>query len=400
VSAEHRNWIAGEWRAAASGLTFEYGRGAERERWPRSNADDVRAAIESCAYAAPRWSAMHREERRRLLARAAHKLEAAHEVAGALAAALGLDDDEFTPRHASEIYHLHENIELLREGEALEGVGVFQAHWSDFVGGLASRLAARLLAGQTALLVADPRLPLAAQAVCAAFEQADLPRGVVALLHDDGDATLQAALSTPGLAWARLRDHEQRLQRLRERSRARADASFAFWPLRNRSHSVPADADIGAQVALVAEQSLGRSATLGGQTPGQIARILCPEKLFSRLCEELLAHLEASPDVRRPVPAIDADLIEYVRGAWALGLDEGATPLIGWESARPGPERTGAGPGPAHATAAIPRLFVNVEARSRLARLRRPAPVLALIRVAGDEAGHELARELDQGAPK
>jgi aldehyde dehydrogenase (NAD+) len=392
VGGEHLDWIGGEWRAAAGELFFERalrrGESPVPERWPRSGSGDVHAALDACAHAAPRWSSRTRGERLALLVAATEALERDLEAVPRIASALGLRDDELAPRHADELYRTREALELLADGPHAEGVGFFQAHWSDLAAGLLTRLAPKLAAGQTAIVLGDPHLPCAAELVARAFEAAGLPRGVMALLHDDTDATLHAAATSAGLAWLRLKAHDQRLDTLRARWRGRDVSHWTCWPVRARSRVVAGDADASLEAELVIEQSLARSTTLSAQFPGQTARVLCHQRLFSKLGEELLARLESSPDARAPLPAIEADLDAYVGDAWELGLDEGATPLAGW-----------GGDGSAHGSGAWPCLFTNVEPRSRLAALTRPAPVLRLIRVPSDEVGRELARELDEPRP-
>ena len=405
---EHFNWIAGEWKPAASELYFECSavRDAKTpaERWPRSSASDFDAASEACAYAAARWSSRGRDERRALLMRVADELERRTQDVVSLAQALGLREDEFAPRHADELYRLREALELLAAGRDAQGVGFFQAHWSDLAGGLLLRAASGLVAGQTLVVLADAHLPLAGELIASACEAAGLPRGVIALLHDDTDSVLNAAAHSAGLAWLRFKGHERRLDTLRERFASRQAPNWTSWPVRARSQVVLEHAHVEHEVALAVEQSIGRAATLSAQFPGQTARVLCHQRLFSRFSEELLARLESSPDAQHPLPAIEADLDEHVRGAWELGLDEGATPLCGWEApaSRNGRQRSTAdslaqepAPDQSRPRRGWPVVFTNVDARSRLAALTRPAPVLSLIRVPSDEVARELARRLD-----
>ena len=90
------------------------------------------------------------------------------------------------------------------------------------------------------------------------------------------------------------------------------------------------------------------------------------------------------------VPIVDEGLHRYVRWAWALGLDEGATLIFGGEPYRPAQAMAGAS-----RQALWPTVFSNVEPHQRFARLRRPAPILALLRVRSDREGTRLAAELD-----
>ena len=400
--SEPANLLGGRWEAAADGRTFRvHPRRAPfgpPETWPRSGAEDALWAVGAAREAAAGWSELPRGARRERLVVLADRLEARGDLADLLARALGLEEDELAARHAEELFRLREGLELLAEGVDCPGAGVFQAHWSDFAGGLAARLAARLVAGATAVVVADPALPHAPLALARAAREAELPAGVVNVLFDDVGAALREALGFPGLAWARLRGPWRALKRLRQHT-GPFPAQWRVWPVTNATHRIAEDADPAAEAALVLEKAIARSSTLSGQLPGQVGRVVCHQRLFSRFSEELLRSLEAAPDARRPVPAIDGDLPEHVRRAWALGLDEGATPIFGGEPpgrpAAPAGEPDGE-PGGRAPRAVPPVVFTNVEPGQRLARLGRPAPVLTLIRAASDEAARELARKLDE----
>jgi hypothetical protein len=389
----HANWIGGERREASTGGVFEVGeRVGGLERWARSGAEDVREAIEACAVAAARWGALRRAERVARLRAVPEKLDL-RTLCVALAPDLGLEPAEISPWLEEDLFRFAESVEIHEQGGDSPGVGVFSAHWSDGVGALAARVSARLLAGQAVVVLSDPRLPRAADLLARACAAADLAPGLVSVLHGDGREPLEAALDTPGLAFVRVKDLDDRLDTLSERLGPRVDARCELWRVHNSTRVVGLDDDPARAAAEVIETALGRSSTLSAQRPGQTARVLCHERLFSRFSEELLARLEGHPDVLRPVPPLEADLARHVADAWSLGLDEGATPIFGaspWDREEP---TAGAAPsaGP-RAPGAI--VFTNVDPRSGLARLTRPAPVLSLIR-AGDGDVEGLRRELD-----
>ena len=115
--------------------------------------------------------------------------------------------------------------------------------------------------------------------------------------------------------------------------------------------------------------AFGRTMTLFGQCRGQIGRVFCDERRFSRFTECLLAALADSESVRDPLPLIDRDAAFAVRRRWALGLDEGATLILGGESAEDSSGRR-----------LLPTVFTNVEERMSMARQVDPMPVLCLLR--------------------
>lgn len=381
----HENWIAGAWQRAAGGGDFGLrGRVTALERWPRSKPEDVARALESCASAQPAWSALGRERRREFLTRAAASLEAGP-IAAALEVDLSMDAGELGLRIDEDLFRFREALEILREGQGGDGVGVFHAHWSDWVGGIGMRVASDLLAGRTVLLHSDSRSPRCAEFLAHALHAAGLPAGVAALLHDDGRESRDALLASRGLTFVRWKDVDGELDVVERAAQARVETSWLLWRAHNRSHIVARHADAAREAACVIESFVGRSSTISAQHPGAVARVLCHERIFSRFTAELLGQLETTPDVHRPVPALDDEQDAELARAWSQGLDEGATPIFG-------------GP-PGERTDARAIVFTNVDPRSGLARRTHPAPVLGLLRVADEFEALELQRELD-GAPK
>ena len=387
-----------------------------RQRWPRSRAEDAERALAAAGRAADAWGRLPRGERvERLLAGQA-ALEAL-DLASELAPALGLAPSELRPRLDAELFRFGEGLEMLREGPPERGgapgsvpgpaaPGAFAAHWTDFAAGLGMRLAGRLVEGSTAVVWSDPALPAAAAVLVEALEAGGVPPGVLGLLHDDLGESLGWALGEGALGWARLKGPPARLK-----SFDKLPPRTSIWPLRNGTALVLEGEDPAARARDVALKAVGRSDTLSGQMPGQVGRVICHQRLFSRFSEELLHDLEATsashPGVL--VPAIDGDLPGYVRRAWALGLDEGATPILGDEPlvrpAEPPPAigplaeaaggRAEAGPAGRPPGVVPPVIFTNVEPHQRIARLRRPAPVVVLLRASSDRAASELAVALE-----
>lgn len=442
---ERANWISGSWRPASAGQGFSvdslvapFG---PRGDWPRSTAADVDLALAAGHSPASEWARMGSRERAELLTAALDRLEEAQGLAEALSAGLGLDPVEARELLHEDFLRGREGLELVRESSAPTGagLGIFQAHWSDLAGSLLGRLAARLLGGSTAVVLADPRLPEAAEAVARALEAAGLPPGVANLVFDDGLTCLRAALGSPGLAWVRLRGLREDLDQLSAMWQPGAFGAgltqWTMWPLSSSVLVVASASDPAAEAQRVVERGLSPSATLCGQLPDRIGRVLCHQRQLSRFTEELLARLEERADIERPRPLVEPRLLDWLGEAWALGLDEGAAPILGEapiEGVRRPSQARGqpaqATPGPAAGTgmeaggrpsdegegerslgeqsagergggrpprSASPVVFTNVEAGGRLLRLERPAPLLRLVRVASDDEAHALRRALE-----
>jgi len=416
------NWIGGRWRPSDSGHEFELDSLLApfwpRGRWPRSGPPELREALSEGARAEPVWERTPRAERARILVEAWSALERDTEVlCERLAPGLGLSSEIVRQRLEVDSLRAREGLEILRDGAApRSGTGLFAAHWSDLVGPLLQRLAPWLLGGSPAVLLADPRLPEAADALCRSLEAAGLPPGVVSLVHDDTETVLRAALGQTRLAWVRARGGRAELAC---QARGRAGEGFgagltewSLWPLSSAVHLVPWGADPAQEAQRVLERALGPSDTLCGQLPDAVGRVLCHQRQLSRFTAELLARLDAQAVLARPLVPVEADLCAWLSEAWALGLDEGACPIFG---EAPGEAPRDLGPSPAGAAEATERpqvevqrgrapravralVFTNVETGGRLLRLERSAPLLRLARVGSDQEAQRWRDELVRGA--
>jgi len=393
---EHHNWIAGQARPIVGDRWFAptvrpadaRARGElERldHRWPESSAADVRAAIEAAALVSPRWAARSREQRWAEVKEWAKALVRELDIAS-IADDFGLAPDEYSTHASEHELRLFEALEMHREGAHAEGVVAFGAHWSDGAAGIVARAVARLLSGQTLVVLGDRRAPHCADALALALEFSTLPPGVVNVLHAASNEARDALLGTGGLAGVRWKAPEHELDALTARFRAHITSNWELWRCVNRTELVCEHDNPAEAAESIAAQAFSRSATLSGQHPGQVARVLCHPRRFSRLCEELRARLDGDPELHRPAPPLDDDLERHVLKCWAAGLDEGATPIFG------GPPDARARVGSAGLEGVV---FVNVDPAGALCRFTRPAPVLSLARVSSDEEGRELRAQFD-----
>lgn len=396
-----RNWIAGAWCEASCGSRFELNSllppHGVRGRWVRSARSELEQALAASAAAQAGWARRSPAERARVLLRVVEALERDDELAGELGAALGLEAAATGERLEADLHRAREGLEILSEsGESRRGTGLFVAHWSDLVGPLLLRLGPWLVGGSTCVVLTDRRLPEAGVGLARALDPAGLPPGVICVLHDDGRTVLRAALSRPGLAWVRCRGTRAELEELGCRRDSRAFGAglteWSLWPLSSAVHVVTEGCDPAVEAERVMERSLAPSATLCGQLPDAVGRVLCHQRRFSRFTEELLGRLDAATALQRPFVPVEADLPAWMGEAWALGLDEGACPILG---EAPAEASRGLGSSAAAVRALV---FTNVETGGRLLRLDRPAPLLRLARVGSDEEALRLRDELAPGA--
>ncbi len=364
----------------------------------RASAADIGAAFDAAFDGRSRAEAW--DARAQALAPIARQLEAVSAarpgLANELEAALGLDADEPCPALVPTPEELAVALQPsfgvgLGDGVADEVVLVL-AHWSEGLRGLARRVLTALAGGAGVVILSDPRLPLAAdalaRAVAAAPERARRATGAGALsvLHDDGLTVLRAAgalaSERPLALWGLAAD-----PRL-------AAAGGAFErvirePSYARSLVVGARDDIRRAAREAVLQACGRSATLSGQLSGRIGRVLCHELRFSEFTNELLIELDDAETSRPPLPLVDESIERTLLEARALGLDEGACLIAGGEpSARTasGSFRYGLA------------VFTNVDPSRSLVRQSSPCPLLSLVRVPSEAVGQRLARELDSPA--
>jgi acyl-CoA reductase-like NAD-dependent aldehyde dehydrogenase len=261
-------------------------------------------------------------------------------------------------------------------------------------------------------------------ALATALERAGLPKGVLSVVHDDGEDALRAALQSGAASYVRASGYPNRIRRLERLAAGGNGAEFgsglsrsstaAPGPalemriLRSKTAVVRSAEDPAARAAEIVEGAFGRSASLSGQLPGQIGRVACSDRSFSKFTELLLAELRKSPDVSRPAPIVERESEDRLRRVRVLGLDEGATLIFDGEDVDGGEQLIKEGAGET-APAASPRsqadamlapmVFTNVEERMRLTLLGRPLPLLCLLRVHDDAQGQALAERLDRDVP-
>lgn len=293
---------------------------------------------------------------------------------GRVATTLGLEPAELAASQADLAEVLRR---ALRVGADARGeLAIVAPHWSGLVRGAAESVLRALARGACVIAVSDPELPMAMQAVASALAHADLPAGAFALVHDDGETTLAALLEHAPAGVLVGSGTQDRVRRMRVLAQRNAALRAELAELCNRTALVRQDDDVRIAAHRIAHAAFGRAGALSGQAPGQVGRVACHERAFSRFTAELLSMLDADTTPAIPIRAA-ATLLHGAR-ARDLGLDEGATLL-----------RSGAAGG------VLPIVFTNVEEYMRLAVLSRPAPILCLMRAPSDAAAEELCERLD-----
>lgn len=378
------NLIGGARRPAATGLRF-VARPGDTVRWPRSAAPDVDAAFDALERAAGAWAERPRGERLRIVAAASRALVDDPDPGGDLAAAVGLEADEAFPRPDPERLDPRglDGAAGLRAGGEIAVVG---AHAAELLEGPARATFAELARGRAVLLLSSGALPEAAERIARALFEAGLPRAVLALVHEDGDTCIAAAIEHGRAASLRVCAAREWVDALRRRiERVPLRASFGAGvsagtefatPLLDVPRSVRLDADPAADPAEVARRvargAFDRRETLGGQRAGRIGWVRIAPRAFSRVTAALLDELEGSGDRYRPASWLDPGTPKRLETLRVQGVDEGATLIH---------EHRGAASRSRSGRATLLRLvFTNVEPGMRLAQDLDAAPVLLLAR--------------------
>ncbi|HTF91252.1 MAG TPA: L-lysine 6-transaminase [Planctomycetota bacterium] len=372
-SPQFAHWIAGRPRASTRGAQFlQLAKDGSELSFARAGIEDLEQAWQALSTPRPRAS---RSEVWALLNHALFELRRDENLPSHVASSLALEPDEARAWLDADLFACEEALEILRDGGegAPRGNGVFVAHWSDGIGRLTAKCARALLCGDSLLFLGDPRLPWGPQALARALFTAGLDDSALALLWDDTWTMRRAVLGDARCTWYRAAGTPRDLLLAREAARPGLD--LALWPMENRSLPLPDDFDPDQAADAAIEQAFGRAATLSGQAPGHVARVICPERRFAAFTEALLARLD--PADLRSVPGLEDDFSSDLEAAWRLALDEGTSPIHG----EPGGD--------------LPLVLTNVDPRMRLARTRRPRPLLCLIRARNASEALQLARELD-----
>lgn len=379
---ELQGWIGGEALTCASAgagrITLRLPGG--ELHLPRAGPGDLERAIAELAALTGRPGPGSRDQRFDELVRWALALRACEGLAPSVSDCLGLNAEEAQTWLDADLFRFEQGLQFWREGGEGSAIGlrVIVAHWSDGVGGFALRWAQAWLCGDAAALIADARF---APVVARAFDVWRGARGVdshAALLWDDGVSLARCLAADARVAGLRAAGTEPALAEL---SRfARPGLALSLWPMRNRSMALddapPQGGGVAAEVERVVERSIGRCATLSGQAPGQVARVIVPERRFAAFTHALLERL-ARLDPRTHLPALEADAGLDLSEACQRALDEGACPIFG------------------HSDGARPWVWTNVLPTHRVARERRPRPMLSLLRARDAAAARSLADELD-----
>jgi len=386
----YQNLIGGEGRAARSGSHFDVPSGSGPSSWPRSDRTDLESALASLRSETGLLGGPDAGARLGVLSGAWSAFVADPDRGGALASRLGLSSDEcleiLLDGEAAPAWNPELLVSRFNEAAApAEGsVVLVRLHWGEMLKNLFVCVAAELLAGRRVLLVSDPRVPGLAQRLADLLLGAGLAPDTLALLHDDGESVLRAAIASPFVSGFILSGFEHK----ELAPEGGGGASFGDGIVEVRPPAwchrllVPrvlrVEADENPRVAArrVAGELFSRLPSLSGQLPGMPSIVEVAPRLLSAFTTELLLALEHPEEgltsAANPCPWVDGALATHLEQTLTDGIDGGAT-LIHEERR---PSFTG---DPTSGT--IQRLvFTNVESEMRVLEQIQPAPIVFIRR--------------------
>jgi acyl-CoA reductase-like NAD-dependent aldehyde dehydrogenase len=403
---KHHNRIGGVQVAPLTGLTHEVttAGGSVLGSWPRSGDDDLHLALEAALRASKEWRELRHGLRVGILRQGLERIVHAASIDSCMAERLGLSVGECV-RYRRQAFRRGDAVLRHAPGAPLTGgVALVRIDARAAVSGLVEALFRPLSRGWPTILLSDPVMPFLADEVCVALDDVGLPKGVLSVLHDDGLTVLRSAAARPEVKRVLVRGTSQWIRAAREAHDrrppeapsaqagfgagvpGRGESRFHGSLLSDRTFVVRSGSDPDGAAEEVVRRAFGALETWSGQAEGSVGRVLCHERIFSRFSEALLGTLEELAGEGRALPALDPSLWDEIGARVSLGLDEGATLILG----EPAGSRR-----PRADAILTPSVFTNAEPRMRLLRPGIPAAVLVLMRCKDDAQAAALADQLD-----
>jgi len=393
MSQTHLNHIAGAWRPAAGGATFEDRNPADEAdligTFPDSDPADVAAAVESVSSAWPAWAAASPEARADVLFRAADIMaRRADEIAAELTREEGktLTEARNEARRIAANFRLYAGEALRLNGESYAseaaqivfslrqpvGVVAVITPWNFPLSMAARKIAPAIAAGNGVVFKPSEVTPLMGQRLVEVLLEAGLPPNLIALLQGRGAAVGQAITAHPGIDAVTFTGS---FAVGRQIARALSTDTRVQLEMGGKNATVVlADADLDKAAAIIQRGAFG----LTGQACTGTSRVLVARPLYGALTERLAAaaaKFKVGPGTEDGVqmgPVATRAQYDKILSFVGIAREEGARVVTGGESLRNGDSRLGAG------NFLSPAVIADVPPDSRLLREEIFGPVVAV----------------------
>ncbi|MGS5087154.1 aldehyde dehydrogenase [Hydrogenophaga sp. A37] len=399
--------IGGEQRFASNGATFERRNPLDHSvatRAPAATPDDARAAVDAAAKAFPAWAAMGPGERRGLLMKAAHALEAkgaafaaamASEVGASgiwagfnvhLAADMLLEAASITTQISGEVIPSNVPGSLAMAVRQPAGVVLGIAPWNAPVILGVRAIATPLACGNTVVLKGSELSPATHGLIIEALQEAGLPAGVVNFVTNapaDAGAVVEAMVAHPAVRRVNFTG-STKVGRIIAQTCAKYLKPAVLELGGKAPMLVLDDADLDAAVAGAAFGAFANS----GQICMSTERLIVDQKIADDFVAKLAAKAQSLPlgDPRNgPVvlgSVVDMATVERCNALIDDALAKGATLVCG---------------GKADNTLMPATLLDHVTPEMAIYREESFAPVKAIVRVNGVEEAVACANDNEFG---
>ncbi|MFL9874518.1 aldehyde dehydrogenase [Paraburkholderia megapolitana] len=399
--------INGERVQARNGATFERRNPLDGEvatRAPAATVDDALAAVDAAAAAFPAWSASGPSERRALLMKAAHAIEARSDAfAAAMAAETGasgiwagfnvhlaagglIEAAALTTQIAGELIPSDVPGSLAMGVRQPAGVVLGMAPWNAPVILAVRAIALPLACGNTVVLKGSEVCPATHGLIVEALQEAGLPPGVVNFVTNapaDAAAVVEAMIAHPKVRRVNFTGSTH-VGRIIAQSCAR-HLKPAVLELGGKAPLVVLDdADLDAAVAAAAFGAFANS----GQICMSTERIIVDRRIADAFVDRLAAKARSLPlgDPRQgPVvlgSVVDMRTVERCNALIDDALAKGATLVCG---------------GKADSTLMPATLLDHVTREMKIYTEESFGPVKGIVRVDGEEAALACANDNEYG---
>ena len=399
--------INGERVQARNGATFERRNPLDGEiatRAPAATVDDALAAVDAAAVAFPAWSARGPSERRALLMKAAHAIEARSDAfAAAMAAETGasgiwagfnvhlaagglIEAAALTTQIAGELIPSDVPGSLAMGVRQPAGVVLGMAPWNAPVILAVRAIALPLACGNTVVLKGSEVCPATHGLIVEALQEAGLPAGVVNFVTNapaDAAAVVEAMIAHPKVRRVNFTGSTH-VGRIIAASCAR-HLKPAVLELGGKAPLVVLDdADLDAAVAAAAFGAFANS----GQICMSTERIIVDRRIADAFVDRLAAKARSLPlgDPRQgPVvlgSVVDMRTVERCNALIDDALAKGATLVCG---------------GKADSTLMPATLLDHVTREMKIYAEESFGPVKGIVRVDGEEAALACANDNEYG---